>query len=687
MCCCCVIFAPPDRVEELENIENELRDELDQTTAEAEEAINTWEKQCQQIEEQLTRENEILAAETTRLKEALAKRSASEVSASTAVDDNQLQEEIEARQKAEAKVAELEEKLGETESKLLARMEGMQAEYDRSRTTDEAQRLQERARISELEEKNDQMRSEKAAVDSEVDKLKLQLAERDDEIRELFENVKLHQTNEISGRAAKLAAEALRKEVDGLRKQLEDSFRVVQVERTCRLAAEQDAKRVRADLAALLGVENTDENQSEIRRRTIEATEHFQRKEQSEIEELRASLEKALSDLDMARQEAQQAVDRALRAELQFSTVEEELQTVRSELKHAGVAREEIEEADATRRTSAEARIAALESDHISLRRFHASEMEGLRNELKQVTTERDRLAQAVQNAEASKKALLESLQKPSSSDLEEEVRLLRLENVSLLTQIAEETARTESRVREARAADRLANQTQVVVERELRLAAERSLAETNEDLAKLRRVESVEDPALQARMEELTRGLQEARADRESIAEQLAATKRQLDSLRHESRRQVAHLQAECQQAKQRASQLEEKGRFEAEVRAEVARLQATPSLGKTDRVNLADRTLVEVQPSSVRVSSENARLYDVIESLRKQIGEERKIHAEERDEMEDLLKLVVQQKMNLESLTTALQEIGGTQAVQKALEEARLRVEHQYGQSIHVG
>lgn len=690
------------RVEELEKSEKEIQEELERTHAEAEEAIAIWEHQCHDLENQLEqattslsevqREVAALREENNKLTEKVSVSADDPTSADTTEVQHQLEAEKEARIAAEEKADILEKKLAETEETFTTRIESMQAEQARAKTSEDAKWLHERERMDELERKNETLRSEKSAVESEMGTLRKQLAEQDNEIRELYDSLKLHQTNEISNRAAKIAAEALRKEVDGLREQLGEESTALDAERTSRLAAEQEAKRVRADLAALLGVENTDENQSEIRRRTMEATEHFQRKEQAEIEELRTSLNKALNQLDKVRREAQVAQDRALRAELEFSTVEEDLLAAKSELKYMTVARDELQEADASRRSATEARIASLESDHIAYRRFHASEMDRLRNELNQMTTERDRLVQNLRNAESGKKAVLESVsQDVAQDDLDAALRMLRLENAALLAQTSEESARTERRIREALAASRSANQTQIVVERELRLASERALKAANEELMQLRQAGSTEHPSSKKRIDELTNDLQDLRARNEKWAEQKADMRRELEEIRRDARHREEQLEEECRQARQRVTQLEQEGRFEAEVRAEVARIQSSsPSRTGKGGGEEESRALVEVSSSSNRSTVGDpatvAHLYDVIKTMEHRMQMERQTHEEEREEMEDLLKLVVQQKLDVDALKAALQAAQGEVAVQRALEQAERAAEAQYGRSIRV-
>lgn len=682
--------------------QTELSEELERTHAEAEEGIAMWEQHCRDLQEQLeeahgnTSRSE-LEAELAKLKEENVKfteKASMSAGDSKFADTTEIMQQLDteknARRTAEERVCTLEKKLAETEVTFTSRLESMQAEQARAKTSDDAKRLHEQERMDVLERENETLRNEKTAVESENATIRKQITEQDNEIRELYDSLKVHQTNEISSRAAKIAAEALRKEVDGLREQLGQEDAALVAERTSRLAAEQEAKRVRADLAALLGVENSDENRSEIHRRTIQATEHFQRKEQAEIEELRTSLSEALNRLDKVRSEAQEAQDRALRAELEFSTAEEDLSEAKSNLKHMRIAKEELEAAEGSRRTLLEAKIDSLEREQISYRQFHASEMDRLRNELNQITSERDRLTHSLRSAESSKAAVLDSLsQNDMNANVDLELRKLRIENAALLTQASDESARAEKRIREAHAASRSAYQTQVVVERELRLASERALAAANEELSQLRQAGSEQNPSAKKRIAELKNDLEEWRSRSENLSEEKVEMRRQLEELRRDARHKEEHLQEECRQAKHRVTQLEQKGRFEAEVRAEVARIQSSPSDGKG--VEEESRALVEVPPSSVNVPAAGdpatvAHLYDVVKSMQQRMDDERRIHEEEREEMEDLLKLVAQQNLDVESLKAALQRFAGVDAVHQALEESEAKAEAQYGRSVRV-
>ena len=107
-----------------------------------------------------------------------------------------------------------------------------------------------------------------------------------------------------------------------MRTQIEIGHSDINEEREARKAAEEEAGHLRADLAALLGLANTEEMQSEIRLRAIHARENFQRKERSEIEELKEALMRSLEELESARAAEAVAEERASKANLQAAMYE-----------------------------------------------------------------------------------------------------------------------------------------------------------------------------------------------------------------------------------------------------------------------------------------------------------------------------------------------------------------------------
>jgi hypothetical protein len=66
-----------------------------------------------------------------------------------------------------------------------------------------------------------------------------------------------------------------------------------------------------------------------------------------------------------------------------------------------------MREAESTRRSSLEYRIASLESDNALMRRFHGTEMEKLKNEVDQFQRDRDQLLHSLKENEKAKDSLL----------------------------------------------------------------------------------------------------------------------------------------------------------------------------------------------------------------------------------------------------------------------------------------
>jgi hypothetical protein len=265
------------------------------------------------------------------------------------------------------------------------------------------------------------------------------------------------------------------------------------------------------------------------------------------------------------------------------------------------------------------------------------------------------------------------------------ETRRLRLENTHLLRQIAEESAKTERRIRETLSADRSASQTQVLVERELRLASDRALAVSHEELVRARQEKSVRNSSSAQGADELGQNLEACQERNRQLEQQLAALNRELEQMRGESRRHTENLQEECRQAKSRINQMERDGRYEAEVRAEMARIQAFPMRGEALQL-LASRSDESDNDEDQYEQINVARFYDMIDKQRQQMDEERKLHLELKQEFDDLLALLAQKDMVTSSLRTALVSVGGEGAVRQALEEAESGAFQKYGTAVRV-
>lgn len=603
------------------------------------------------------------------------------------IGDEALKAEREARKASEERVAELERKFKETEEHFNSRLEAAISDQARAQESLDSQRLLERERMEKLESERTAAESQKAALEQERDTLKVRVAELVDELQEASDAMQLCVTNEVSDKASELATEALRDQIEDMRGQAEANHRDFCVERQARHIAEQEVMRLRADLAAILGMENTEENHADMQRLTLEAKSNLQRKELAEMEALKDSLRQALDELSAARVAENEATERAAKANNQSSLYEQELVTAKGELKFLTQTMDEIKEADSTRRASLEYRVSSLENDNNVLRRFHNAEMENLRNELNQISMERDRLFQTLRDSEKSKEALVRASSRGSQAgedaavDLINQVELLRMEKTQLLSSAAEEASRVERRLREAVAAEKSSSEADLILQKELRLAAERALENIKLELSELRAEhESTSTPAASsadgtARIEsentDLKRQIDTLSDEKNSLEEELAEFKR-------EAEKKADRLLEECRLAKAKAIQLERDGRYEAEILAEVSRLQA-----RTNGHPLPDESDPAAE-ENVEDSTKLAKLCDVIQKQKDAIEEERSVYFELLAEHDDLLAVLAQHDLLKESLNAALERFGGQQAVDAAVHEAQEKAVAKYGKYV---
>ena len=579
----------------------------------------------------------------------------------------------------------LERQLADAEERINSQVESSVADLSRVKESLQSERLLDLEKMERMEQELDTMRIESASFERERDDLKAHIAALEDEFREMNDALQLRVTNQASDAANDLAAKLLREQIHDMRAQAHATERELASERKGRESAEADVERLRADLAALLGVEDLEENQNEIQQRIMEATETFQRTERSEIESLRTSLARAMKELADARAAENEVEERAAKAMHQAALYEQEVVSAKSDFKFLTQTMDEMRESESTRRAALEYRISSLENEQSVQQKFHSSEIENLQNELSQVNMERDRLFQALKESEKNKEALIHASSRdvPGRGDADPyaELAKLRIEKAQLLTAAAEEASRIERRLRETRAAARASAEAEIILEKELRINAEKSLESMKIELEELRvHTESLEinkgacsEEQLVVLREELS-ALKEAN---ELLTQESESLREQLEASKKESEISIQRLTEECRQAKARASHLEREGRYEAEVRAEVARLQAPLSVSRSVVVNPADD---DDREDSIAVT----KLYDVIQKQKQAIEEERSVYFELLTEHDGLLALLAEQDLLKASLKGALSREAGPAAVDAAIKEAEENVKAQYGKDV---
>jgi chromosome segregation ATPase len=683
-----------DRVEKVEAVERNLKaaikaleDELETQAVEANDAISSWERQFMDAEH---RNRELEAR----------------LAAIQSVDEmkdmplrQELQKERSKRLTVEASLAALQGKAEQSAEHFASRLDSVVAEHSRANECVEAQRLIERSQLEELVRERDDLRSSRARIEQERDTLRSHAGELEEEIQQAKDALRLLTTNEISEKATASAAQALRQQVDELRELLEMQEETIADEQKKREDAEIEARRLRSDMAALLGMEDTEDNMSEIQRQTLDATANFQRRERLEMEELKAALTRTLDELDYARRTEEEVKERVSRMDLQVTVYEQEIVASKADLKAMNETIKELRGRESTCRSSLEHRIASLENDKGVLNRAHAAEIENLQNALTQLHMERDRLFQSLKESERSNEALVLASSAGDRSLSEsfrgDEVVQLQLEKAQLLSSIAKERSRAEHRLRETREAANASAESDVILERELRHASEMALANVKQELRDLR----LEQERILAARSSPARVIDDAEMSK--LSEELAtlkshvqASKKDNDDLRSyldDANSKIRKLTEECRDAKMRASQLEREGRYEAQVRAEFARLQAADSVRDSPSVvlgeNPAESSDDEAENRSTKAKqsyAQTSQLYDEIQQQKEAIEEERNMYFELLAEHDDLLALLAQHDLVRTSLHEALSQTGGPEAVENAIRSAEEKAISQYGKFV---
>jgi hypothetical protein len=455
--------------------------------------------------------------------------------------------------------------------------------------------------------------------------------------------------------------------------------RTIREEREARYAAEEEASRLMSDLAALLGMEDSPDSRAEIQRQAIHAQEEFQRKERADIEALKAALSRALDELTFARDAEKAACERATKAALQASMYEQEGLKATADLKRLKDRMDEIRESESTKRESLEYRIASLQNDNDVLRRQHANQVENLQNELVQVTMERDRFCQSFQESERSKNALLRAKSDGHGvEDVQVELCKLRLEKAQLLVVAAEEAARVERRLHEAREADKSSAEADIILERELRHAAETSLENIQIEMNELRAEMSMQGSGNGLRSEESSRAL---RSELDKLTKDIVSLKHDNDSLRHQletsqtqARETIEKLREDCREAKARASQFERDIRKEAEIQAELSRIQARTNGRHRENIDPAEDDEDDFKENPL------TRLYDGLQTTKMSIEEERVLYRGVLEEHEVLCAKLAEQEILYDKLSQALVRIGGDHTLHAAIREAKEALAAQY-------
>jgi hypothetical protein len=261
------------------------------------------------------------------------------------------------------------------------------------------------------------------------------------------------------------------------------------------------------------------------------------------------------------------------------------------------------------------------------------------------------------------------------------------LEKAELLVTVSEENARIERRLREARAADKSLAEADVILERELRVAKEKALANAKEEIeewkkeAEALRENSVSDTPPNANLELLLSERDQLSDHVQSLSEEISTLKEELERSKKKALEKLDRLTAQLIQAKARANQIEREGRLEAEMQMESARLRAqavgSPSSSKeNDSAEVDDQDEIAI-----------AKLYDVIKKQKQTIEQDQMELEELMEEHDEVCALLTEKELVRESLNATLLRIGGQESVNTALRGAEEQALSRFGMTLALG
>lgn len=606
------------------------------------------------------------------------------------------------RDEAQSTIETLKTALSEAERSLLeAKRKDMETSTERSETTDAliAQRELTSKLEAQLASKKEEFDTMKAELMGQRDALQTEAVRLADDFKSANENLQVRVTDEVSRRATDMATEALRNEVAQMRYRISGNQEVLEEERKARLAAEKEVSILKSDLAIVLRVNNGTELDDRMRSLVMKTSDGIQQKERVEIEELRQALDRMLRELESSRNAEKEALARSETAEFRASVTEQEVVAAKADVSFLTQSLEETREAESARVASFEYRIKALEEDRDVVRRFHADEVEALRNELVHITMEKDRILHSLKESEKTNTALVYATSKehqsPETECVDRELSKLRTSNVQLLSSATEEAACTERRIREAVAAHSSLVEAEAIVERELRVAAETALDNVKSQLEETRRHQIGQasfgnKQALSP--DRLSTQLFQAREQSRKLEAENVSLKAKVEEIRSDSEAKIEDLIDQCRRAQALALKIERDVQFSAEVSAEASKVRPMPNHSSPDTWVVLNgipekkysNTSSNTSGKPERLSSADA--YDFVVEQKMAIQEERQMYQELLTEHDDLLALLAQQDMEKASLNTALVRVAGQAAVDAAILEAEENAIQQFGKVVRL-
>jgi hypothetical protein len=376
-----------------------------------------------------------------------------------------------------------------------------------------------------------------------------------------------------------------------------------------------------------------------------------------------------------------------------FAAYEQNLVDAKSEINFLAGAMEDMRQSEESKRASLEFRIDSLENQNDVMRKYHDAELENVRNELSQVTMEKNRLLHQLRESEKTNASLM--LASSSSGglessggeiDLESECAKLRIENAHLLAMAADDKTRAERRLREMVAAQSASNEADIILEQELRVKAESTADALQAELDTLRRQRSPTNRSNLA----FRNSNSATSKENESLKSKIASMKAENDALRARmedaavrAKSKIESLSDDYEKLQVKVSRIEREGKRDMAIQAEIARMREESSIFPTTTMKSPSEIL---DRDTSYYSSSAGEAFDHLQEQKRAIEEERKLYKEMLTEQDELFALLAQRDVQLSCLRDALLEAAGDEAVEQASKKAQEETVSKYGNFIEV-
>jgi len=332
--------------------------------------------------------------------------------------------------------------------------------------------------------------------------------------------------------------------------------------------------------------------------------------------------------------------------------------------------------------------------------------MEMLKVELSQVSLEKDRLLHSLHESEKTNASLVvaDTLSRDHGHEADAngaELARLKIANAQLLAAAAETGSKTERRIREAVAANAASNEAEILLERDLREAAEKSSEEMQLEVDKLRQeINKVKSEAKASQEKDLNSvsSMESSSQDLAKLKEQLMSKFNECDESNEKNKAlednvksaqsTIAKLKEECEHYKALSREIDRGVNFEASVATEIARLRAESS--NPNELNghapSSSSLVVHSQNSSYNNNNNTGKtqqhmsadeMYDHIQELKYAVKQERNQYRNLLEDHEELLAVLAQQDIEIDSLRAGLETYGGEEAIEEALRQVEASME----------